>query len=462
MKKQREAGFSVPRRGSISLYPLLQEYMKAIVMKIVLSVLFITTLISTVPSLVLAQSGLLFGQNHFYSVIFRGNGEAIVYAKLAITNSDNKPQTDFSFEIPGVVPSELAMYQMKLPQECVQTNYNDPKKPCLEYRDPDYAQQYYYYGYSNGSAEYQKVTYSVSGSQYHLTLPTPLDPFKSTAIIVAYAAKGYVSQSAGLSSFTFETIKVPSRVQEVRVAVDVDTDQILKGSHSNVNYGVSLDATVGASASIAISGRSLDTVVGKIGSYGALVKDAKNLSPNESFSVKGEYATSWWRLYLSEMLWTIGIIAVIFAGMYGLIVFLRKRRGRGESPANIEHDTPTASVSLRAGSVLNVTNMWVSLVSVMLIVGLTYGINALTHSDLLQSSGYDPIISIVLFITVILLYALAMLGPAIIVAIKHGWKSFLTILVAEFFWLFIFLVLYFLLFHSSVSPSYVTSPTPID
>lgn len=124
--------------------------------KIILFVLISVFVLVDFAGIASAQNELLFGQNHFYTVIFRGNGEAITYAKIAITNSDEKPLAEFSFEMPKVSPSEIVMYQMKLPQECVRYNYDDPARPCLEYRDPDYAKEYYYYGYSNGQAEYQK------------------------------------------------------------------------------------------------------------------------------------------------------------------------------------------------------------------------------------------------------------------------------------------------------------------
>lgn len=168
-----------------------------------------------------AQNELLFGQNHFYTVIFHDDGEAITYVKMAITNPTEKSLTEFSFEMPRVSPSEIVMYQMKLPQECVRYNYNDPARPCLEYRDPDYR-------YSNRQAEYQKIQYTKSGNLYHLTLPTQVEPYKSTAIVVAYAAKGYVDESLGLYKFDFETLKVPSRIQKIRVVVDVDGNLLMK------------------------------------------------------------------------------------------------------------------------------------------------------------------------------------------------------------------------------------------
>jgi len=409
-----------------------------------------------------AQNELLFGQNHFYTVIFRGNGEAITYAKIAITNSEEKPLTEFSFEMPKVSPSEIVMYQMKLPQECVNYNYNDPARPCLQYRDPDYAQQYYYYGYSNGKAEYQKIQYTKSGNLYRFTLPTPVEPYKSTAIIVAYAAKGYVNESLGLYKFNFETLKVPSRIQEIRVAIDVDSDLLLKGKRSSVNYNTTGLGVSELAAPQSVSSRDLDKVVGSIGSYGPLVKEAKNLAPNESFIVKGEYATNWFRLYFSSILLTILIIVAIFAGVYFLARFLKRRGGQGEqfgSGANqqVPSQTPQSSISI-----FNLTNASMSLLSVVLVVGLTYLLRFLLESDLLRSMNIDPVFGIVGFITIILLYVLVIFGPAIIIAIKHGWKSLVSILIAEFLWFVIFLVLYLVLFQSGLTSNiFRGGPVPL-
>ena len=407
-----------------------------------------------------AQNELLFGQNHFYTVIFRGNGEAITYAKIAITNPDEKPLTEFSFEMPKVTPSEIVMYQMKLPQECVRYNYNDPARPCLEYRDPDYAQRYYYYGYSNGQAEYQKIQYTKSGNLYRLTLPTQVEPYKSTAIVVAYAAKGYVKETLGLYKFNFETLKVPSRIQEIRVAVDVDSDLLLKGKKSSVNYNTSGLGVSELAAPQSVSSRDLDKVVGSIGSYGPLVKEAKNLAPNESFNVKGEYATNWFRLYLSSILLTILIIAAIFTGVYFLARFLKRRGGQSGQFGSGTNQQMTPQTPQSSISIFNLTNASVSLLSVVLVVGLTYLLRFLLESDLFRSFNVDPVFGIVGFITIILLYVLVIFGPAIIVAIKHGWKSLVSILIAEFLWFVIFLVIYLVLFQSGVT-SGIFRPGPV-
>ena len=414
--------------------------------KIILFVLISVFVLVDFAGIASAQNELLFGQNHFYTVIFRGNGEAITYAKIAITNSDEKPLAEFSFEIPKVSPSEIVMYQMKLPQECVRYNYDDPARPCLEYRDPDYAKEYYYYGYSNGQAEYQKIQYTKSGNLYRLTLPIQVEPYKSTAIIVGYAAKGYVTESFGLYKFNFETLKVPSRIQKIRVAIDVDSDLLLKGKRSSVNYNTTGLDMGKLAAPQSMSSRDLDKVVGSIGSYGPLVKEAKNLAPNESFIVKGQYARSWVRLHLSSIFLTVLIVAAIFAGIYFLTKFLKRRGGQNgqfRSEANQQTTTQMPQSSIGA---FNLTNIFVSLLSVLFVIGLTYLLKFLFESDLFYSMNADAVFVVVGFITIILLYVLVIFGPAVIVAIKHGWKSLVSILIAEFLWFLVSLVIYLVLF----------------
>jgi len=398
-----------------------------------------------------AKDELFFGQNHFYTVIFRGNGEAITYAKIAITNPNEKPLKEFSFEIPRVSPTEIAMYQIKLPQECVRRDYNTPGEPCLEWRDPDYAQERYYYPeyrYQEGKTEYQKIQYTKSGNLYHFTLPTPVEPYKSTAIVIAYAAKGYVKKSFGLFKFNFETIKVPSRIEHIKVAVDVDTDLLLKGKRAKVDYGRYTDSIV-ATTPEALSSLDLDRIVGKIGSYGLLIKEAKSLAPNETLIVRGEYATNWFSLYLSSILITILIIAAIFAGIYFLAKFLKRRGGQsgqleGGVNQQISSQTPQGPISI-----FNLTNASVSFLSAVLVVGLTY-LLILLESDLLRFVDIDPMFGTVGFIAIILLYVLVIFVPAIIVAIKHGWKPLVSILIAEFLWLVIFLIIYLALFQSGL------------
>ncbi|MDP2668469.1 MAG: hypothetical protein Q8P07_01380 [bacterium] len=407
--------------------------------------LFSTTAATVPPQGEVLETGnLLFGQKHFYTVVFRGNGEAITYAKLVVINSGDNPLTDFSFQIPGVSPSEMTIFQMKLPQQCAQYNYNDPVRPCLEYRDPDYAQRYYYYGYSNGQAEYQKAEYSKSGDSYSFSLPAPVPPHTTTAFIIAYAAKGYVQNSFGLFKFMFETIKVPARIQEIRVAVDVDSDLLLKGKQSVVNYNTQTFGVGGQAISAnPISSAELDKTVGSIGN-GALVKSAMSLSPNETFLVRGEYAKSWWRLYLGSILLAVIIVAAIFAGLYFLRKFLKRKASKNTGSANVLPQQQDYS------PFLNLTNVGIGLLSDVLAVAFTFLLQFLSRSNYFNFFG-NEVFAIIFFIAILLLYVILLLVPAIFVASKHGWKSVGAILIFEFLW-FVVLLLIYIGFFASVNP----------
>ena len=58
----------------------------------------------------------------------------------------------------------------------------------------------------------------------------------------------------------------------------------------------------------------------------------------------------------------------------------------------------------------------------------------------------------------ILVYFLAALGPAILAAVKYGWKALLVIIFSELFWFVIGLILYMIFFKTGLSSHY---PTPI-
>jgi len=133
------------------------------------------------------------GQNHNYSLVFRGNGESIVTLRIALTNtSEDTDLSEVEFRIPKIVdPKDLSTYQILVSPPCVR--YEDvpaiqiyPYTPkCAEYGEPDY---YYYYG--NG--KYQKALAEFSGDTLKVTLPTPLEPGK----IFVYVINFHVSVNA--------------------------------------------------------------------------------------------------------------------------------------------------------------------------------------------------------------------------------------------------------------------------
>lgn len=414
---------------------------------------------------VLAQNELLLGQNHKYTVTFRGNGEAIVYAKLIINNPNDEEITDFSFEVPKTIPSEMVIYQQILPKRCAETEQISTKNQqyktiCKRFEYPDYNN--YYSGYSSyydgGSSKtvYKKIDLSASGNLYKLSLPNSIEPYKSGAIIVSYATKGYARNNLGLFKFNFETLKVPSRINEVEVAVDVDSDLIMKGKKSKVNYNTTKNKSDTAPAlgvAPSITSPSLDRLVNNIGESGVLTKEAKNLSPNESFSVKGEYAVNWWRLYIGQIFIVIFVIVAVFAGLYFLSNFLRRKKQERvyqNTDDNIDQTMLMETVSVFKYGIAG-------LISAVSAVILTYILIAIAESDILYdilpSSSVEGIFVLMVFLTILILYGLVILGPAIFLAAKHGWKSFIFVLLAEFLWFILFIIIFILVFQTGIIPN---------
>ncbi len=407
------------------------------------------------------SNSLLFGQKHSYSVVFRGNGEAITYSKLVIPNREEQAFSEFSFEIPEVDPYEMIMYQMKLPLECVRYNYTDPNNPCVEYRDPDYGQDYYYYG-SGQTAEYTKIKYTQSGNTYNLTLPNSVEPSKSTAIIISYAAKGYVDNSFGLYKFNFETIKVNSRIQSMRVAVDVDSDLVLKGKQSSVNYNEGVESMPMAKLgdSSAVSSRELDRVVSNIGVSGALIKESKSLAPNESFNVRGEYAKNWFRLYLNEIIITILVIAIIIVLIYLISKHINSKPKKGSDDSRKTQNKEQNIVNKNYIHLFDLTNVLISLGAVIVVIIVSIILRFLNYNNVFQSISYDPTFSSLISVIITLLYSLILLAPAIMVGLRKGWGNLLSIIILQFIWFVIILALYLLFFQSGLT-EIMPMPRPV-
>ena len=52
------------------------------------------------------------GQDHKYSVVFRGNGEAVVSVKIIFTNKSESNLNEIRLRIPKVEPKEVSVYQI--------------------------------------------------------------------------------------------------------------------------------------------------------------------------------------------------------------------------------------------------------------------------------------------------------------------------------------------------------------
>lgn len=386
-----------------------------------------------------AQEGLIFGQKHAYSVFVKSNKEAFVFARLALTNPDEAPLTKSSFTLSNAKASEMAVYQAVLPQECAQYDRSSGSNRCVRYKEPSYTQDYNYYGSSYGEEEdieYHKVAYKESDGKYSFDLPKPVEPHKSTAVVVIYATKDYISGSLGRFTFNFETLAVDQRVTESNVAVTAETDFQMKNpdkSYDYPYYGGS-DSGTGLSAGGAQSSFTnpdIDSLVYDIGGQGQINKTFKSITPNETAIVKGVFADGWLKLYLFEVLFTtIGLI-----GFFALVILLSRKYGkRLRRPARSNADTVSSSVQNKF--TLLTPLYWVlSFVSALLVGGLSFAMTVLTENDAFDFLvDASPVVKVFATLIVVLVYLFAIFGPAIFAGVKYKWKAAVAVIIMQFIW----------------------------
>src|SRR3990167_7697476 len=59
------------------------------------------------------------GQDHAYSVTFRGNGEAVVSAKVVFTNLTDTPLSSISLRVPKVDAKDIIVFQVLRDKTCI-------------------------------------------------------------------------------------------------------------------------------------------------------------------------------------------------------------------------------------------------------------------------------------------------------------------------------------------------------
>ncbi|MEK7544106.1 MAG: hypothetical protein AAB557_04510 [Patescibacteria group bacterium] len=352
------------------------------------------------------------GQDHAYSVLLRGNGDAVVTMRAAFTNEEPTPTNIFSLRIPRVEPKRVSAFQISREPQCLRFKPYNPSdlsgqpNQCQEYQDANYFQWY-------GQAKYQKATTQFTGDTLTITLPKPVLPAKSGSVLVVLMASGYAKKDPfGAYSYAFETFQVEkSSITKSTIGISVDSDLVLDGAKGTVNYRFSeteaLSLAAGAEKEAMVSPQ-LDQLYSQTG-YGTITKTASYLEPLESYTVKGRYADSLIRLYGKGILIGLGIFAAVLV----LLFFLGRSALRALTNPRINGATPSSvDVMLMIGG---------SFLSAGLIAVYTAGLFFL-RTTIQQVVSYE-LVGVVLILATIIsigLYGLLLIAPAILVGLRRG------------------------------------------
>ena len=400
-----------------------------------------------------------FGQDHSYSVTFRGNGEAVISLKVIFSNLTDKPLQKLTFRVPLVDPKDLGVYQVVREGPCLRyAPVDSPQERlrpiCLESQEPDYFQAWY------GQAEYAKAKVELKGDNLLIDLVNPVKVNGSGSLVLYYRAFGYASKNFfGAWDYTFETLMAEDKVRDLTVGITTDADLLLRGVKGKVNYRFEAPAlvlkSVGETQSM-VKSPEFDAYYSQIG-LGVVTKKASNLQPLESFSVKGSYADSFLKLYAKELL---AGLAVCLIGLFFLFWSVRWILAKVRRPKNLE----AATVPLPGGLLDFLLVFALSFIFSLLIAGYTFLLNFLgNYFNQIYASDLRQFLIVFLFVLSVGVYAVLLFAPAVVLGIKRGVLWGLAVFGATVLWLifyFLALVVFIFLFQRSSYPRSYTEILP--
>lgn len=406
-----------------------------------------------------------FGQDHYYSVTMRGNGEAVVSLKAVFSNNGEEPLSEITLRVPKVNPNDISAFQVVREPQCIgyqlsppieiqngKTYEQDlkdqisiyppvknPQLPCKQYQTTDFYQSWW------GVSEYKKAKTTLSGDTITVTLPNEVDPETTGSIILYFRAFGYAKKNIfGAYDLAFESLKVNDTVRNLQVGISVDSDLYLRGAKGKVNYR--FDEGIAAlkspqAAEGAMKNSRIDSFYQQIG-QGSITKTASNLQSLESYTVKGVYADARFKVYAKEIVkGVLGVLAFLIICFFLVRFVLRKLHAKSVgNEQKSQMETVSISGDARWAIVVFSASFLSSVIIFAYLVFINFFIQRLGSSSF--SSDMSSFAVILLIVVSVGVCAFIFLLPGLLVGFKKGFKWGLMTCLLTLFWI----VLYFSFF----------------
>ncbi|KKR10797.1 MAG: hypothetical protein UT39_C0015G0010 [Candidatus Woesebacteria bacterium GW2011_GWA1_39_21] len=411
------------------------------------------------------QTNTFLGQNHSYSVIFRGNGEGIVNLRVALGNSGTEAIKEVNLRVPAVAPTDIYVFQILKEKQCIRyatpvydpTIRSYPPTTCEEYQDPDYYNDYYYY-----NAKYKKADYDLDNDTLTVTLPVSISAGKSGAFFVYFRAMGYAKKDVyGAYDYTFESLKTEDSVRSLNIGLSTDSDLYMKSAKGTVDYRFKdvapsmMALGKGGGGEMGAASPALDSYVTSIG-QGSIYKSASNLSPLESYKVEGSYADSRAKLYGKEILIGVSVfvgIVILFVVLLMVVVRLLRKGNppvKKETPDLLNEKAIGTSVekTAKGNGQMFAVSVLLGFVDSLLIASYTVLVVALgSFMSNSVSYTYRSLVIMVLVVVSILIYLLLIFAPGVLIGVKRGVGWGIGVIVSTVLWLILWIaVIFFVIF----------------
>lgn len=419
-----------------------------------------------VTSTSVAGQGLLIGQEHSYDVYVRGNGEALVAARVVVNNTQEQNMETVTLETPdGVSVSELHAAQELRPPKCIdeRNRYRDDEE-CQEFRPPDYSNAYSY----RYNSKFQRVSIDESNGAITVELKEAIEPNTNGAFLLSFVTRDFVDTSAFGNAFNFnaKSLKADQRITKASMAVYADTDYRIRGAESDVDYASVTEGSRGlqsASPDSAVESSTLQNFSRRVGRQGQVNKTAQALAPGDVMEVDGFAAQSWWRLNLVKLL----IIGLIAAGVIAGLVYWWRRSGasgRSDDEHGRNHEPteqkkkPAESQTTHPQTARNHGRLYI----ISILLGLVSALAVMGVSALLLNmedlfSRRSELLSMLQVLAVIAAYLFVFLAPPIFAGIRYGLRWGLLTVGISLLWMVLLVAILSALFTDSGG---VTPPPP--
>lgn len=374
-----------------------------------------------------------FGQKHSYSVTMRSDGRAVVLGRLAFAAPDNERtavvlQSDQKLD-------GLTVYQQTLPPRCADWKY-DPttsERECAQWNDPDYYEDYGYWD-TTARPTYDRATVTAEGDRYTITLPKPVVQSGTGAVVLTYQSREYTTARWGSYKYHLAMPAVEETIQSIHVSVSGASDTYFRGAKSDIAAPSRQGLGTADLALDVKSSESLQKAVDSIGYGGVVTKDGSQLAAGEHFTVKGEYATSWWGLYGSRVAGAVLLLVILF----GLLVWWSRRK-RGQASASTRATAPAAVPSGFLSPAVAGYGLLAAIVTAAWTVGTIIFFDWISSRPGVfnYSATYDGLMMLILLVA-----GLLMLAATFVVPVVVAWHRRRALTgVAIFGWQLIFLIL---------------------
>lgn len=428
-----------------------------------------------------AESTLLNGQKHYYTVQLRTDKRAIVYARIIFENpSSSDNLSTYEFSLPSGVSVQdlsaqqilakstdtpdcktyetIAEWQTRTGKSYSVSAYDSGRicaesYPAAAYDDSyDYGSDaaastsYYYYSYYQSrdtKYSYADATLKNDDTNYTITLPEPVKPNKQGSLLLSFTTGDFVSGGFwGRYDYNVRTLLAKQMVDTSTVAINFDNDMYSREAKQERTYQTTTSAAdVASGVSAASTSKSTDNLVQSIGRGGMYVKTQSALLPGDVLSVTGVFSTNAVMLYSTEIIISLLVLAAIVFAAFRYRAWRKKHpRSKSEASENEPVKGPVDSSTHLSATV------WrhIAITSTASIIGtavlLLVFASAVTQAS--YGSGVSTFITAFGLITAVIFGALAL--PALFMA-RYGVKTVFKWALVQFIAI-VMLLLIFLLF----------------